>query len=79
MKMEGNGFTGVVHMMESMVDQQRHLKAVFDLNGTRHEVCHNDWADTSMEDLVCAMRDKIAQRIATEVLGDLLRGVRWAR
>lgn len=71
LRLEGNGFSGVLHTHVSDADQNVHLKLVFDLNGKRMKETFYAPVGMGREEqmeTLAAFRDKVAERIATEVL-----------
>lgn len=67
-RVEGNGFNGVIYLHHEMMDLSIRARAVFDLNGKKMEVEHSLSELKTREELITGLRDKIATKIATEVL-----------
>ena len=75
---EGNGFNCVIHSMLDGMQWKTVVRAVFDLNGKRMTAEASADADgdqDSRAQLLLDLRDKIATKIANEVLENALRGV----
>jgi hypothetical protein len=73
-RIEDNGFNGIIHLSRHDLDMTRRARAVYTLNGkkitTDHEV--SEWKFSDMramrETLIKELRDKMANDIASHVL-----------
>lgn len=79
-QMPGNTMHGVVEVYQSPIDQTLRAKAVFDINGTRLTADASEYLKGDREPreaLLMALHEKVAQTIATEVLINMTRGMKW--
>lgn len=73
-RIEGNGFNGIVHLMRDSYDDTLRARVIYELNGrkmtTEHSVSPWNYtnAQTLRDTLMKELRDKMATEIATTVL-----------
>ena len=78
-RLEGNGFNCVVHVMLDAMSDQRITRAVFMINGHREEVeVRTPMLDSEPKKIAEELRDAIARKIATIMLGDKVLSPLWA-
>ena len=73
-RIEGNGFNGIIHLMRESYDDTLRARAIYELNGRKMTTDHSvsAWKYTNThtlrETLMKELRDKMATEIATVVL-----------
>ncbi len=73
-----NTITGQLVVFRNPASDSEKARFTFDLNGQRHTVdAERSVFDGDRTDLLVELGDKIAKRIAAEVIGDSLRKLRW--
>lgn len=79
MQMAGNTFNGVIEQFETFADDTVTLRAVFDLNGVRLSASVTEPRHEGAEDLLKKLHEKVAAKVATEVLVGITRGFKFPR
>lgn len=75
MQMEGNSFNGVVEIFETCHDDMIHARAVFNINGHRMTATASEHSTIERAALLASLHEKVANRIASEILIDMTRGL----
>jgi hypothetical protein len=77
----GNGFECVVHIHKSAIDMDTVAVAIFKLNGKqmRAEARIEGWRLKDAQELPVKIRDAVALKIATEIVGTALVAAQWPR
>ncbi len=75
MQMSGNLFNGVVEIYETPHDDMIHARSVFDINGHRMTATASEHSTIERAALLASLHEKVANKIASEILIDMTRGM----